>query len=103
QQTKTIRRNPNNNPGGKSLMRRISRYLLLILVFSSPTTFASGIVKDSARAKPSDVNDAEKFLAQLPPACSESSAYASKDGMVNIRLICHKDGQTMNSLLSIKN
>lgn len=50
--------------------------------------FAAKKVLDSSRASSSDVAQAERFLNELPDACSGSHAYATEDGAVVIRLIC---------------
>ena len=60
-------------------------------------------IKEANYADPSDVTQAETFLAELPAACSESHGYASKDGTVNIRIICNGSSNSMNGLISIKN
>jgi len=60
-------------------------------------------IKDAAYANPSDVAQAEKFLAGLPVACSDSHAYASNDGTVNIRIICNGASKSMDGLVTIKN
>ena len=50
--------------------------------------------------------EAEKFLRDLPTACSGSYAYAScQDGTVNIRVICigPTKAESMDGLIAIKN
>jgi hypothetical protein len=68
-----------------------------------PPSSASQRVRDASNGNPSDVAQAEKFLAGLPPACSTSYAYASATGTVNIRTICNGSGKSMDGLVSIKN
>lgn len=72
-----------------------------LLTLTGPA-WAAGPIKDASRASREDVRQAEKFLAQLPPACADSQAYASKDGTVNIRLACAKDGKVINGVVQIK-
>jgi hypothetical protein len=62
---------------------------------------AVGRVENTARAKSSDVAQAERFLADLPSACSSSHAHASTDGTVNIRIICNGSGKSMDGIVSI--
>ena len=58
---------------------------LLLLAGSG---FTAKRVLDASRANPSDVAQAEKFLNDLPDACSGSYAHATNDGAVVVRLIC---------------
>lgn len=58
---------------------------VLLLAGSGHT---AGKVLDASRANPSDVAQAEKFLNDLPDACSGSYAHATSDGAVAVRLIC---------------
>lgn len=60
-------------------------------------------VQDANYANPADVAEAEKFLSDLPPACSSSHASASADGTVNIRVLCSGNGKSMDGFFSIKN
>lgn len=69
----------------------------------SGSSGSSSRVRDAAYASPSDVSQAENFLASLPAACSASYAYASSDGTVNIRTICSGNDQSMDGLVAIKN
>lgn len=64
---------------------------------------ACAAVQNAAKANPSDVSQAEKFLADLPPACSASYASVADDGTVNIRIICNGSGKSTNGSISIKN
>ncbi len=57
----------------------------------------------AAEAHPSDLAQANKFLAELPPACSGSYKYVSSDGTVNIRIKCDGNGKKMDGLVAIKN
>ncbi|MCM2284368.1 MAG: hypothetical protein NDI81_06280 [Desulfobacula sp.] len=78
---------------------------LCLVLFAATTVFASTKVLDAHKANPSDVAQAEKFLRDLPNACSGSYAYASSDGTVNIRVICIGSTKTesMDGLIAIKN
>lgn len=60
-------------------------------------------VKDSHLANPQDVNEAEKFLSQLPPACSNSRALALSDGTVSIRIVCAGGEKSMDGMVEIRN
>ena len=57
--------------------------ILCLVLYTATSVFASTKVLDAHQANPSDVAQAEKFLRELPKACSGSSAYASADGPVN--------------------
>jgi hypothetical protein len=61
------------------------------------------LIQNSALANPSDIAQAESFLADLPAACSGSNAYVTDDGTVNIRVICTNGGTAVNGLVSVKN
>lgn len=65
---------------------------------------ASGAtVEDESYANPDDVRQAKKFLNDLPPACSGSSASASRDGTVAIRIVCNDGSKAMDGRIKIKN
>ena len=64
---------------------------------------ASGISAYSAEAKPSDLAQADKFLAELPAACAASSRYVGADGTVNIRIKCDGNGKQVDGLVTIRN
>lgn len=66
---------------------RFKILIFCLVLFKATTVFASSKVLDADKANPSDVAQAEKFLRDLPKACSGSYAYASSDGTVNIRVI----------------
>lgn len=79
--------------------------ILSLVLFTATSVFASSNVLDSHQANPSDVAQAEKFLRDLPEACSGSHAYASADATVNIRVICigSTKAESMDGLITIKN
>lgn len=66
---------------------RIAVFCCALLLLAG-TGFTAKAVLDAHRASPSDVAQAEKFLNDLPDACSGSYAHATNDGAVVIRLIC---------------
>ncbi len=57
----------------------------------------------AVEANPSDLAEANKFLADLPVACSNSYMYISQDGNLNIRIKCDGNGKKMDGLVAIKN
>jgi hypothetical protein len=65
---------------------------------------ASGAaVEDESYANPGDVRQAKQLLNELPPACSGSSASASRDGTVTIRIVCNDGSKAMDGRIKIKN
>jgi len=74
---------------------------LVAALFVVETSVAQ--VRNASRANRADIAQAEKFLAELPPACAKSHAYADPDGTVNIRLICSGSGKAMDGLVAIRN
>jgi len=66
---------------------KIMTFCCVFLLFSG-SGFTAKRVLDASRANQSDVAQAEKFLNDLPDACSGSYAHATNDGAVVIRLIC---------------
>lgn len=70
---------------------------------SSNSSSRSSAVQNATYANSSDVTTAENFLNDLPAACSGSSASASTDGTINIRVLCNGNGKSMDGLVSIKN
>lgn len=60
--------------------RKLPQRILMLIVL------ASGISAYAANAKPSDLAQADKFLAELPAVCAASSRYVGAEGSVNIRL-----------------
>lgn len=68
------------------------------------TLKSSSKVLDAYHATHSDVAQAEKFLKDLPDACSKSYAYASDDGTVTVKIICigSTKSQSMDGLIKIK-
>lgn len=69
----------------------------------SPSYRPSPTVENASYAKASDVQEAEKFLAQIPEACSNTRATAAADGTITIRLLCNGNGKSMDGSVSIKN
>lgn len=82
---------------------RIRTDVTCLLLFASTSVLAAGSVENAANANPSDVAQAETFLAKLPAACSASHASASSDGTVSIRIVCNGSGDSMDGLVTIKN
>ena len=72
------------------------RFLMLTLL-------VSGISAYAANAKPSDLAQADKFLAELPAVCATSSRYVGADGSVHIRIKCDGNGKQVDGLVAIKN
>jgi hypothetical protein len=66
-----------------------------------PTKPAQNIANEQY-AKPNDLSEAKKFLAGLPPACSNSYASASNDGTVKIRILCDSGDKSMDGIIEIK-
>ena len=64
---------------------------------------ASTTIQNASSASPSDVAQAEKFLADMPAACSDSSGWASSDGTVTVHMLCNGNGKSMDGMISIKN
>jgi len=60
-------------------------------------------IKNESYANPADVRQAKDFLASLPLACSGSSASASTDGTVIIRMSCEDASKSMSGSIKIKN
>jgi hypothetical protein len=81
-------------------MKYIARWTVQLLIAATVATWATA---DAAEANPSDLAQANKFLADLPPACSASYKYVASDGTVNIRLKCDGNGKKMDGLVAIKN
>ena len=50
-----------------------------------------------------DVREANNFLSQLPPACSNSYSNNLPDGTVSIRIICSGNNKSVDGLVEIKN
>lgn len=67
------------------------------------TTVAMWATAHAAEANPSDLAQADKFLADLPPACLGSYKYVGSDGTVNIRIKCNGNGKKMDGLVAIRN
>lgn len=67
--------------------------------------FTAKRVLDASNASPSDVAQAERFLNELPDACSGSYAHATEDGAVVIRLICigNSAAKSTDGTIVIKN
>ncbi len=82
---------------------RFKILIICMLLSASTIAFAADRVKNASYANSSDVAQAEKFLDSLPGACSKSYAYASTNGVVNIRIICKGSGQSMDGLITIQN
>lgn len=82
----------------------ISMFLGWITFTPSTSLQNPGIeIKNAKFASPHDVRLAEEFLRSLPSFCSSSYAYASRDGSVNIRIICRNNERSMTGLISFKN
>ncbi len=75
-----------------------SARLLFAAVFGSAVFTAN-----AADASSSDLAQANKFLAELPPACANSYKYVGSNGAVNIRIKCDGNGKKMDGLVAIKN
>jgi hypothetical protein len=58
---------------------------------------------DNSGASSSDIDQANRFLADLPPACSRSYKSVDSGGTVSIRVICSGNGQSVDGLVAIKN
>jgi len=56
----------------------------------------------SLKANPDDMKMAEKFIKDLPDACSDSYVTVREDGTVVIRLICANLSNAMSGLITIK-
>jgi hypothetical protein len=84
---------------------RFKILILCLLLCAVTSVVASNKVLDAHKANPSDVAQADKFLKNIPEACSRSYAYASDDGTVNIRIICISStkSESMDGLITIKN
>lgn len=81
-----------------------SALALFILSTLPPLSLADAPhVFNEQYANPGDVRQAVSFISQLPPACDKTSAYASPDGTVNIRLLCESPDNFVDGLLEIKN
>jgi hypothetical protein len=63
----------------------------------------SARVADSRSPSFEDVREANNFLSQLPPACSNSRANNLPDGTVSIRIICSGNNKSVDGLVEIKN
>jgi len=59
-------------------------------------------IDKAAFADASDIEEARNFLRDLPTPCSDSHAYASPDGTVNIRINCSGDVVSMDGEVRIK-
>uniref|UniRef100_UPI0040567393 hypothetical protein n=1 Tax=Candidatus Electronema sp. TaxID=2698783 RepID=UPI0040567393 len=81
-------------------MKFSTRWATRILISATVAAWATAY---AAEANPSDLSQADKFLADLPAACSGSYKYVGSDGAVNIRIICDGNGQKMDGLIVIKN
>lgn len=79
--------------------------IICSIFFLSTSAIASTKVLEAYKANSSDVAQAEKFLRDLPEACSGSYAYASDNGAVTIRLICigYSKAKSMDGTVIIKN
>ena len=51
---------------------------------------------------PSDVAQANRFLTELPSACSGSYTTIAADGSVNVHIACDRNGKKMDGLVVIK-
>jgi hypothetical protein len=70
---------------------------------STPTrTKPSSNIHNEEYASSNDAKQARAFLADLPPACSNSSAYARTDGTVVISINCRSTDNSMDSTVEIK-
>lgn len=69
---------------------------------STPSAPSTTILNENY-AKPSDLSLAKKYISELPPACSNSSASVSKDGTVTMRTICSNSEQNTDITVKIKN
>lgn len=81
-------------------MQHSARWTIRILIAATVATWATA---HAAEASPSDLSQANKFLADLPSACSGSYKSVGPDGSVNIRVICDGNGKKMDGLVVIKN
>mgnify|MGYP000512996008 CR=1 FL=1 len=55
-----------------------------------------------SKANPSDIVQADRFIAGLPAACSNSYKSIDSSGAVNIRVLCSGNGKTADGLVIIK-
>jgi hypothetical protein len=53
-------------------------------------------------ANASDLAQANKFLVDIPPACSKSYKIVGDNGAVNIHILCEGNGKKMDGLVVIK-
>ena len=81
-------------------MRNIIKSVAQLLIVA---TVAIWTTAHAAEANPSDLAQANKFLADLPPACSDSYKYVGSDGTVNIHIKCDGNGKKRDGLVAIKN
>ncbi|WP_221065264.1 hypothetical protein [Methylomagnum ishizawai] len=77
--------------------------LLFTTVFFNQPILAEPHVFNEQYANPGDVRQAISFLSELPPACTKSSAYASLDGTVSIRILCESSDKFVDGLVEIRN
>lgn len=68
-----------------------------------PITTPAVSIRNEQFASPSDLSLTKKFLLELPPACSNSSADTSPDGTVTIRLDCLNSDKATKGIVKIKN
>ncbi|MDX2299414.1 MAG: hypothetical protein NW204_06790 [Xanthomonadaceae bacterium] len=81
-------------------MKRGVKTIALLSLVASASVLTTASAADASR---SDLAQADRFLAELPSACSGSYKYVGSDGTVNIRVKCDGNGKKMNGLVTIKN
>lgn len=89
-----------NQRHSKEFPVRYSPEWIVMLLILLGVTVSSDC--EGAKANPSDIAQATKFLASLPAACSQSSQHVGTEGAVNIRVLCDGNGKTMDGLVVIK-
>lgn len=57
----------------------------------------------AGEASASDLAQADKFLAEIPPACAKSYKSVGSDGSVRIHILCSGNGKTTDGLVVIRN
>lgn len=92
--------NTSNQRHSKEFSVRYSTEWIVMILILLGTTVSSDC--EAAKANPSDIAQATKFLASLPAACAQSSQHVGTDGAVNIRVLCDGNGKTMDGLVVIK-
>ncbi|NKF24788.1 hypothetical protein [Solimonas marina] len=80
-------------------MTRKTRYAVPFFVAASAVVCGAAW---AAEANPADIQQADKFLAKLPPSCASSSKAVGADGAVTITIKCDGNGKKMNGVVSIK-